>query len=159
MFDPHLLVVPVGSVVSFPNRDPFFHNVFSLFEGKRFDLGLYEAGTSKEITFSREGLSYLFCNIHPEMSADVLALKTPFYASADATGDFLLSGIPSGDYEVHLWVEGERQPVLDRLTHRLHVDRTPIDLGLFPFTRSSARPDEHTNLYGEPYSPEPKSPY
>src|SRR5450755_3425752 len=34
-FEPHLLVVPVGAVVQFPNRDPFFHNVFSLFEGKR----------------------------------------------------------------------------------------------------------------------------
>ena len=31
-FEPHVLVVPVGSLVEFPNRDPFFHNVFSLFE-------------------------------------------------------------------------------------------------------------------------------
>ena len=51
MFIPHLQVIPVGSVVQFPNADPFFHNVFSLFEGKRFDLGLYEAGSSKSVTF------------------------------------------------------------------------------------------------------------
>jgi plastocyanin len=56
MFSPHLLVIPTGSVVSFPNADPFFHNVFSFFNGKRFDLGLYEAGTSKEVVFSREGV-------------------------------------------------------------------------------------------------------
>ncbi len=54
-FIPHLQVIPVGSVMEFPNRDPFFHNVFSLFDGKRFDLGLYEAGSSKSVTFSMEG--------------------------------------------------------------------------------------------------------
>src|SRR6202020_1035153 len=67
-FEPHILVAPAGSMVDFPNRDPFFHNVFSLFEGKRFDLGLYEAGTSRAVRFDRPGISYIFCNIHPEMS-------------------------------------------------------------------------------------------
>src|SRR5215469_5350211 len=73
-FDPHLLVIPVGSQVEFPNKDPFFHNVFSLFEGKRFDLGLYESGSSKTLRFDRPGISYLFCNIHSEMSAVIIAL-------------------------------------------------------------------------------------
>jgi len=60
MFTPHLLVVPVGSSVAFPNADPFFHNVFSLFDGRRFDLGLYEAGSTRSVVFSREGVSYIF---------------------------------------------------------------------------------------------------
>src|SRR5258708_1101818 len=80
-FAPHLLVIPVGSTVSFPNDDPFFHNVFSLFNGKRFDLGLYEAGSSKDVVFSREGVSYIFCNIHPEMSAVILSLSTPYFTA------------------------------------------------------------------------------
>ena len=79
MFTPHVLVVPLGASVSFPNADPFFHNVFSLYNGKRFDLGLYEKGTNRQVVFSREGVSYIFCNIHPEMSAVVLALKTPWW--------------------------------------------------------------------------------
>src|SRR6202035_4042889 len=83
MFTPHLLVVPVGSSVLFPNADPFFHNVFSLFDGKQFDLGLYEAGTSRSVRFSRQGVSYIFCNIHPEMSAIVLSLSSPYYSIAD----------------------------------------------------------------------------
>src|SRR5215472_18187758 len=82
MFTPHLLVIPVGSTVLFPNADPFFHNVFSLFNGKRFDLGLYEAGSSREVVFSKPGVSYVFCNIHPAMSAVVLSLTTPLYATA-----------------------------------------------------------------------------
>src|SRR6185312_16716588 len=59
-------------------------NVFSLFDGKRFDLGLDKAGSSRSVPFSREGVSHIFCNIHPEMSAVVLALSTPLYAVADA---------------------------------------------------------------------------
>src|ERR1700722_16491938 len=76
-FHPHLLVVPLGSSVDFPNLDPFFHNVFSQFNGKRFDLGLYEEGSNKTVRFDHEGVSYIFCNIHPEMSAVVIALETP----------------------------------------------------------------------------------
>lgn len=106
MFTPHLLVVPVGSVVAFPNADPFFHNVFSLFNGKRFDLGLYEAGKSKDVVFSREGVSYIFCNIHPEMSAVVVALSTPYFAIADHDGSLNLAHLPSGEYEIHVWIEG-----------------------------------------------------
>src|SRR5258708_2502610 len=69
-FQPHVLVVPVGSVVDFPNHDPFFHNVFSLFDGKRFDLDLYEAGPTDSVRFDRLCVSFLFCTIHPEMSAE-----------------------------------------------------------------------------------------
>ena len=82
MFTPHLLVVPVGATVAFPNADPFFHNVFSLFDGKRFDLGLYEAGSSRNVHFERKGISYIFCNIHPQMAAIVIALTTPLWATA-----------------------------------------------------------------------------
>ncbi len=84
-FDPHLLVVTKGSSVEFPNKDPWFHNVFSLFNGKRFDLGLYEAGTSRTVHFDREGISYIFCNIHPEMSAVVVVLPTRVFRSAEQT--------------------------------------------------------------------------
>ena len=64
--------------------------VFSLFEGKRFDLGLYEAGTTRVVHFDRVGVSYIFCNIHPEMSAVVLALKTPYYGISNAAGKIVL---------------------------------------------------------------------
>ena len=156
-FVPHLQVIPVGTVVQFPNADPFFHNVFSLFDGKRFDLGLYEAGSSKSVTFSREGVSYIFCNIHPEMSAVVLALSTPLYAVADANDGFFLSGIPSGDYKLHLWVEGVPQSVTDPLTRIVHLPGRTIDLGTLNI--SSISGGTHTNKFGNPYDPAVKSPY
>src|ERR1700726_3866509 len=89
-FEPHLLVVPVGAMVQFPNRDPFFHNVFSLFEGKRFDLGLYEAGTTRNVSFDRPGISFIFCNIHAEMSAIVIALDTPYYGISNRKGEIVI---------------------------------------------------------------------
>ena len=159
MFSPHLLVVPVGSVVSFPNADPFFHNVFSLFNGKRFDLGLYEAGSTKEVTFSRAGVSYIFCNIHPEMSAVILAVSTPLYATLEGTTKFAVEKVPVGDYDLHIWIEGTAQPALDRLTRRIHIrsdaeNNVTIDASGTPLTSG-----EHLNKFGKPYDHDSGSAY
>ncbi len=153
MFSPHLLIVPVGSVVRFPNEDPFFHNVFSLFDGKRFDLGLYEAGKTRDVAFAREGLSYIFCNIHPEMSAVVIALSTPLYASGTAPGTIAMRGVPPGEYDVHLWVEGQNQfapsPPARRIVVRDGVEHQDVAVAV---KSSSGKIVPHTNEYGQPYS-------
>jgi len=158
-FIPHLQVIPVDSVVQFPNQDPFFHNVFSLFDGKRFDLGLYEAGSSKSVTFSRIGVSYIFCNIHPEMSAVIIALATPYYAIASPNGAFLLHSVVPGDYTMHVWIEGVPQSQLDHLVRPVHLPPHAVDLGVIqaPILRPSNL--KHDNLYGKAYPPESQSPY
>jgi plastocyanin len=158
-FIPHLQVIPVGSVVQFPNADPFFHNVFSLFDGKRFDLGLYEAGTSKSVAFPREGTSYIFCNIHPEMSAVVIALSTPLYAVADAEDSLALRNIPPGDYKLHFWIEGVSQSFLDGLGRRVHLPPHLTDLGSVKVPISGIRATTHTNKFGEAYTPDTPSTY
>jgi plastocyanin len=151
MFTPHLLVVPVGSSVAFPNADPFFHNVFSLFDGKRFDLGLYEAGSTRSVTFSREGVSYIFCNIHSEMSAVVIALGTPFYSIADPQGAFRIPGVPNGDYNLHVWIEGQAQNSLDQRTKRVHITGTAVALGDI---HAGTPKGQHLNKFGHPYEPD-----
>ena len=158
-FTPHLQVIPVGSVVRFPNADPFFHNVFSLYEGKRFDLGLYEAGSSKSVTFSRKGVSYIFCNIHPEMSAVVLALSTPLYAIADAKDSFELRHIPPGDYKLHVWIEGVPQTVLIGLDRTIHFPPRVVDLGDVRAPIARPRALGHSNKFGKAYDTEPGSTY
>ncbi len=158
-FTPHLQVIPVGSVVDFPNADPFFHNVFSLFEGKRFDLGLYEAGTSRSVSFSREGLSYIFCNIHPEMSAVVLALSTPLYSIASAEESFVLRNVPSGDYRMHIWIEGVPQSVLEGLSRPLHFSSGTLDLGVLKAPIARPGNMSHSNKFGNLYDTHPQSPY
>jgi hypothetical protein len=159
MFTPHLLVVPVGAVVQFPNADPFFHNVFSLFDGKRFDLGLYEAGSTKEVTFSREGVSYIFCNIHPEMSAVVLALSTPLYSIADSSGTFHIRDVASGDYELYLWIEGVPEIALEKFTRRIHLNPNGGDLGQLAVPQIAQRPASHANKFGQPYDKDAKPVY
>ena len=86
-FVPHVVAVTTGSSVAFPNNDPFFHNVFSLFDGRRFDLGLYEAGSSRNVVFPKAGVSYVFCNIHPDMSAVVVVVDTPYWAVTSASDE------------------------------------------------------------------------
>lgn len=159
MFMPHLLVVPVGSVVAFPNADPFFHNVFSLFNGKRFDLGLYEAGKSKDVVFSREGVSYIFCNIHPEMSAVVLALSTPYFATADQDENLHIDNIPAGEYELHVWIEGLTQPDMNRLVRRVHLGPGKSESISVDARDLSREPATHLNKFGQPYAQPAKPNY
>src|SRR5260370_32033748 len=129
MFTPHLLVVPTGSQVEFPNQDPFFHNVFSLFNGKRFDLGLYESGTSRSVRFDREGVSYIFCNIHPEMGAIVLALNTPYYGISGENGIVALHNVPVGSYRLNVWSENSQLADTDVSERIVQVSTDPVHLG------------------------------
>lgn len=151
-FQPHTLVVPVGGVVEFPNRDPFFHNVFSLFEGKRFDLGLYEAGASREVHFNRPGVSYIFCNIHPEMSAVVIAIPTSYYATSDALGQIVIPHVSSGRYLLHFWYEGAQPDELDAMTREVTISDQVSAAGLLHLKPPGALPP-HKNKYGREYDP------
>jgi len=105
-FKPHVLAVSVGSQVEMPNSDRVFHNVFSFHDGKRFDLGLYPVGTAKTVTFDRPGLSRIFCNIHPNMAAYVLAVDSAYYAVSDSQGQFVMAGVPNGTYTYRAWRPG-----------------------------------------------------
>jgi plastocyanin len=157
-FDPHVLVVPVGAVVAFPNHDPFFHNVFSLFEGKRFDLGLYEAGSSRDVHFNKPGISYIFCNIHPEMSAVVVALETPYYGISDPRGQVVIANVPSGKYTLRVWYESATPEALKALTREVTVSEASSTLGVLRFADANL-PATHKNLYGREYdSPAPSTP-
>jgi plastocyanin len=106
MFTPTVLVVRVGTAVEFPNNDKVFHNVFSFRDGKKFDLGMYPTGTSKRIVFDRPGLARLFCNIHPNMAAYVMAVDTPYYAVSDDHGALTIADVPVGTYTYHAWRPG-----------------------------------------------------
>jgi plastocyanin len=150
-FEPHILVVPAGSMVEFPNRDPFFHNVFSLFEGKRFDLGLYEAGTSRTVRFDRPGISYIFCNIHPEMSAVVITLTTPLYAVSNADGQLSLAGVPYGRYMLHIWSEGMGPENAQPLAREITIAENASSLGVIRVPEANGQRIAHKNKYGREY--------
>jgi plastocyanin len=102
-FVPSLLVVPVGTVVEFPNEDHFFHNVFSYSESKRFDLGRYPRGESKSITLGKPGVVRIYCEVHEFMRAAVIVVDQPFHAIVDENGGFVLSAVPPGRHTVTVW--------------------------------------------------------
>lgn len=157
-FEPHLLVVPVGAVVQFPNRDPFFHNVFSLFEGKRFDLGLYEAGTTRNVSFDRPGISFIFCNIHAEMSAIIVALDTPYYGISNRKGEVVIPGVPAGHYTLKTWAETALPENLNTLTREVTVSESSSSLGELEITAGMVS-TAHKNKFGMDYEPPaPNSP-
>lgn len=150
-FRPHVLVVPVGAVVEFPNHDPFFHNVFSLFDGKRFDLGLYEAGSTKAVNFNSPGVSYIFCNIHPEMSAIVVAMKTPYYAVSTNQGEFSIKGVPPGRYEMNVWHERCLPDTLKALARTVVLSPSSASLGEITLVETGDLLAKHKNKYGRDY--------
>lgn len=102
-FAPELTVVVKGATIDFPNEDRVFHNVFSLSEAARFDLGLYKQGESKSITFRRAGVVDLYCNIHPEMVAKIKVVDSSYFVVTGADGAFRLDGVPAGTYPVVAW--------------------------------------------------------
>ena len=157
-FQPSLVVVPVGGKVEFPNRDPFLHNVFSLFEGERFDLGLYESGMSRFVHFDRPGISFIFCNIHVEMHAVVIALATPYYAISDTRGDLRILNVPPGRYMMEVFHTSVAPEALRAMSREITVGAGDSSIGTFTLSESSLA-TSHKNKYGRDYDrPEPDSP-
>jgi plastocyanin len=158
-FEPHVVVVQVGSLIQFPNKDPFFHNIFSMYDGKRFDLGLYEAGTSRSVRFDRPGISYLFCNIHAEMSAVVIVVETPYFALSDRAGHVAIAGVPDGRYQMHVWYERSLPESLKELTRVVTVSESARSLGSIHVVDNPNFTLAHKNKYGEDYVPPPSAGY
>jgi plastocyanin len=158
-FSPHLLVVPTGSNVDFPNMDPFFHNVFSLFNGKRFDLGLYEAGSHRVVRFDREGVSYIFCNIHPEMGAVILSVSTPYFGTSGSDGKVTIHNVPPGSYRLSVWSENAQPTSLAAVSRTIHVASEDVHLGSMQIETAANPKMKHKNKFGEDYPVERSSPY
>ena len=104
-FVPHVVAVPVGSTVEFPNDDPFFHNVFSLSGPATFDLGRYPPGESRGRRFAKPGVVKVYCQIHSHMSAVVRVFDHPWFAIPGNAGQFALEDVPAGERTIVAWHE------------------------------------------------------
>jgi plastocyanin len=152
-FDPHVLVIHVGTAVQFPNRDPFLHNVFSLFDGRRFDLGFYEAGSSKTVHFDRVGVSFLFCNIHPEMSAAVIAVDTPYFGLSNRAGRVSIPDVPDGRYQLKVWYERSLPEELKSVSRVVTISEAARSLETIKVIENANFSLQHKNKYGQEYIP------
>src|SRR5881296_3036003 len=145
-YAPHVVVVPVGSTVRFPNHDPFNHNVFSVSEPNSFDLGLYGRGETKSHTFDHPGLVRVYCNVHPRMVAYVLVMENRYYAQPGNDGSFTIDNVPAGRYRLHVWHERIPSEVVKDVTAAV----TPQDLQIALNARGYTW-QPHRNKYGRNY--------
>ena len=148
-FLPHVLAVPAGSTITFPNEDPIAHNLFSLTPGNSFDLGLYRRGAGKAHKFDAPGTVNVYCNVHPNMSAVVHVMSTPFYGFSDAQGNYSFE-VPAGKYRVTAWNEqgGSASSDLD-----VKGDGTVTGATLLTIDGRNFRAGQHKNKFGQTYRP------
>ncbi|HEX7151773.1 MAG TPA: hypothetical protein VF618_09825 [Thermoanaerobaculia bacterium] len=148
-FLPHVVAVPAGSTINFPNEDPISHNLFSLTPGNTFDLGLYRRGAGKSHKFETPGVVNVYCNVHPNMSAVVHVMATPYYAFTDANGNFSVD-VPAGKYRLTAWNEQGGSIVSD-IT--VGADGKIAGQTALTIDGRSYRFNQHTNKFGKTYQP------
>lgn len=144
-FAPHVMMVPVGSTVSFPNFDPVFHNVFSVSPTKPFDLGIFKNGESRDVTFDKEGILRIGCNLHANMSAYLVVVAAPHYVVTGPDGKFRFRSLPPGKYKVRAWSERSAEPV----TQMIDVKEGPNDVTI-DVKGAPAQADLGTDKFGNP---------
>jgi hypothetical protein len=143
---PHVLAVPLGSTVEFPNDDPISHNLFSLSNANGFDLGLYRKGAGKAHKFDTAGIVNVYCNVHPNMSAVIHVMPTPYYTFADTTGAYTFGDLPSGRYRLMAWNEqgGTAESLVD-------VASTAATTAALTIDSRNYRVQSHANKEGKAY--------
>jgi plastocyanin len=152
-FTPHVLAISVGTVVEFPNFDPIFHNAFSNYNGQIFDIGLYPPGTTRSLAFRREGVVRVFCNIHPAMSAVIVVLKSPYFATSAKDGAFHIANVPAGSYRMNVFHERAAEQTLEALTRTIEVGGGPLELAPIEVSESGYLELPHKNKFGKDYPP------
>ena len=157
-FIPHVLAIPVGSVVDFPNHDVVRHNVFSVASGQQFDLGLYPTGQTRSVTFRYRGIVRVYCNIHATMSAIIAVLDTPWYAVTQVAGTFVVPNVPPGDYVLHIFHERALPERLALVQPRITVSEDGLTLPLITISETGVVQPPHPDKHGLPYPAAPRYP-
>jgi hemoglobin len=127
-FAPHVMAVPVGSTVSFPNFDPIFHNVFSLSKAKPFDLGMYKNGETRDVKLEKPGIVRLGCNLHANMSAYLIVVDAPHYVIVENDGSYSFKSLVPGKYRVQAWNEQSSEPMVSSITIKAGANEGDLDL-------------------------------
>jgi hypothetical protein len=122
-----------------------------MFDGKRFDLGLYEAGTSHAVTFDSPGVCYIFCNIHPEMSAAIVVIDSPYYATSDAAGQFSIPNVPAGTYDLYVWHERGKPEKPDDFPLEVTITPQKASVHTIRLVDAGELLANHKNKYGRDY--------
>jgi len=154
-FMPHVLAIQVGASIEFPNLDPIFHSAFSNYNGQLFDLALYPPGSTRTVRFRREGIVRVFCNIHSSMSAVIVVLGTPYFATTRRDGSFEIPNVPPGEYRLDVFHERATEATLEALERRVTVGNAPLELPMMTISEAGFLTIPHKNKYGRDYPAQP----
>ncbi len=110
-FVPYVSVIQAGTTVTFPNRDPILHHVYSFSPAKQFEIKLYSGKSPTEVLFDHAGVVTLGCNIHDWMLGYIVVVPTPHFARTDSTGVARMRDLPAGAYELRAWHPQQRSAV------------------------------------------------
>jgi len=102
-FSPKHTIVPVGSTVSFSNKDNEVHNVFSKSLNNQFNLGAMSSGMVKTISLLQPGPIVLRCNLHKDMVGTIFVVPNGYYTKPDKQGDFKFKDVKSARYIMQAW--------------------------------------------------------
>jgi plastocyanin len=108
MFYPHVLILPAGSSVDFPNQDNTQHHVYSFSPAKTFNLELYADKPEAPVVFDQPGVVELGCNIHDHMQAFIIVTDTRAIGQTSKQGevtiavDFGNAQVP-GSLDLNIW--------------------------------------------------------
>lgn len=157
-FSPHVLAIQAGSLVEFPNADPIFHNAFSSYNGQVFDVGLYPPGSTRSVRFARPGVVRVFCNIHASMSALIVVVASPYFATTKPEGTFNITNVPPGQYDLTVFHERASEAALAELTRKIVVGLADVSLPNVVISEAGYLSIPHKNKYGHDYPPDSGDP-
>jgi plastocyanin len=151
-FTPHVVAVPVGGTVEFPNQDPIFHNAFSVSGANRFDLALYKRPKTGAQTFQHPGVVKVYCNIHPQMSAVVVVVDNPYFTKVQPDGTFSVENVPAGRHRLKAWHERAGEAAIEVTV----PERGAATAGLLRLDATTWKRQRHKNKFGKDYSSDEK---
>jgi plastocyanin len=121
-FIPHVLAVPVGTTVDFPNTDSVNHYVYSFSEIKKFQFKLFKGDLEKhQALMDKPGLVTIGCNIHDFMLGYIFVSPTPYVGVSNNAGKLTLKLPDKGEFNVAIWHESSNEN-LEKLTQKINVE-------------------------------------
>jgi hypothetical protein len=103
------------------------------------------------VTFDTPGVCYVFCNIHPEMSAVVVVVDSPYYATSNPAGQFSIPNVPPGDYVFYVWHERGKTGKPNDYPRPVTISPGSASLGTIRLVDAGDRLVNHKNKYGRDY--------
>jgi plastocyanin len=131
-FVPYVTVVQTGTTLTFPNRDPILHHVYSFSTAKTFEIKLYTGRSPGEFVFDKPGVVTLGCNIHDWMIGYVFVVSTPYFAKSGVDGVARIRDMPAGSYDVRVWHPQQKGPAASQPLSMESNSRTTFELEVVP---------------------------